>query len=778
MKRYITLIFLFLAFAGMAQEQKPTQTIRGTLVDQQSEAPLIGANIIVVGSDPFIGASTDIDGQFRLENVPVGRQTLRLTYLGYETREIPNVLVNSGKEMVLRLTLQESLETLAEVEITSEAQVGETMNKMATVSARTFSVEETKRFAGAIGDPSRMASSYAGVGVVDGDNDLVIRGNSPRGMLWRMEGVEIPNPNHFSNQGASGGPISMLNSNMMANSEFYTGAFPAEYGNAFSGVFDISLRKGNNEQREYSFQLGLLGTDASIEGPFSPNYNGSYLVNYRYSTLAMFNVIGLDIVGDIVPKFQDLSYNIDLPTQKYGNFSLFGLAGRSYVDDAWEEDSLHYTDLYQTDMYVSGIKHSYLIGDKTLIKSVGAVMGTRRTYLQDMHDSTDAFIRESYNHQMRDDAIRFTTSINHKFNARHTLKTGVIYNHLLFDYTSEYFNQELDKMVSEQDGDGDADRVQTFAQWQFRPGARWTINTGLHHTYFSLNDQHVVEPRLGAKFQVDERQSINAGLGVHSKTWDPSIYFSLVPQEDGSVTQPNKQLDMLQAYHAVLGYSRRFGNDINAKIEIYYQHLENAPIIDSDTSYISALNSQSGYPDVALANKGTGYNYGAELTIEKYFTNQYFFMVTSSLFDSKYKGGDGEWRNTRWNNNYVNNIQFGKEWDLGENKNKTLRLSLKGVWAGGVRYVPIDLEASRAAGEERLDHSKAFEAQMPDYLRFDTQIAYTINKKKTTHTIKLDIQNTTNHQNYWFEDYNAETGQIERSTQVGILPVLSYKIQF
>ena len=130
-------------------------------------------------------------------------------------------------------------------------------------------MKKRKRYAGAIDDPARMVSAFAGVnGNAEGDNDIVVRGNSPRGILWRLEGVEIPNPNHFASEGATGGPINALNSNMLGNSDFYTGAFAPEYGNALSGVFDMKLRNGNNEQREYSATLSVLGTDLTAEGPF------------------------------------------------------------------------------------------------------------------------------------------------------------------------------------------------------------------------------------------------------------------------------------------------------------------------------------------------------------------------------------------------------------------------------------------------------------------------------------------------------------------------------
>ncbi|NQV53946.1 MAG: TonB-dependent receptor [Flavobacteriales bacterium] len=777
MKTSLFFLSILLCFTQSLFAQSPTQTIRGKVIDEQSNAPLIGANVVVIGSQPFIGASTDLDGNFRMDNVPVGRQTLRISYLGYEQREMPNVLVNSGKEMVLEIQLIESIETLREVVVEGTTERGEHLNQMATVSARTFTVEETKRYAGAIDDPARMASSYAGVGVVDGDNDLVIRGNSSRGMLWKMEGIEIPNPNHFSEQGTSGGPISMLNSNMMGTSEFYTGAFPAEYGNGFSGVFDINLRKGNNEKREYSLGVGILGTDLSVEGPFKKGYAGSYLVNYRYSTLAAFSFIGLDIVGDIIPQFQDLSYNIYLPSKKFGTFSLFGLGGSGNVDDQWRTADYDFDEYVQTDMGVTGLTHSYLIGDKTLIKTVGAVMGTKRLYSQFQSDTvTGNQIRQSFGTTNKDMALRINTSVKHKFNAKHTLKTGLIYNHILFDY-DEFSNFSGDGKETLLDAKGDGDRWQAYSQWQYRASSRLTFNSGLHYTHFVITDEHRVDPRFGARLQLNDGSALTAGFGTHTKSWDMSVYYATGMDPNGEEYRPNENLKMLQSAHYVLGYERQLTPNIHAKVEAYYQQLGGVPIEENDSSYVSALNSYGGYSNVPMVNKGTGSNYGIELTVERYFQDQFFFMLTSSLFNSTYVGGDGVERNTAHNNNYIHNLQFGKEWNMGSPKH-VFGISAKGVWAGGRRTTPILLAASRDAGYTIRDNTRGYEGRLAAYIRPDVQLTYRINGKKASHLIKLDVQNCINRENPWYDYYNPYTDQIESSYQVGILPVLAYKIQF
>src|SRR5690554_4284512 len=353
----------------MLRGQSLTQTVRGKVTDQDSRSPLPGVNVMVVGANELLGGSTNLQGEFRIENVPVGRTTLKISYIGYEEKLLSNLLITSGKETVVEVELQESLISMDEVVIRSDQNKSQIANEMALVSARGFTVEETKRYAGSFNDPARMVSGYAGVtGDASGDNNIIVRGNSPKGIQWRLEGIDIPNPNHFSDEGATGGPINALNSIMLANSEFYTGAFAPEFGNALSGVFDMRLRKGNNEEREYSASIGILGTEATMEGPFKKGGGSSYLLNYRYSTLTLLNDLGLVNFGGI-PKYQDISFKAHLPTKSFGTFSLFGLGGKSSIVEEEFADELVEKGDYKANMGVLGITQYWPLGSKTFLQN-------------------------------------------------------------------------------------------------------------------------------------------------------------------------------------------------------------------------------------------------------------------------------------------------------------------------------------------------------------------------------------------------------------------------
>jgi hypothetical protein len=293
-----------------------TQTIRGVVLDKVLQTPLPGANIILVNSEPFRGVAADMEGNFHLEKVPIGRQELKISYTGYKDLIISNIIVSSGKESVLNIALEEQVMQSAEVVVTAQKDKSRANNELALTSVTSLRPDDINRFAGSRQDPSRMAGNYAGVISGDGQvNHIVVRGNSPRGLLWRMEGVDIINPNHFTFVAATGGGFSVINNNLLASSDFLTGAFPAEYGNRVSSVMDVQLRKGNTEKHEQTFQLGLNGIEYVAEGPLSAGKTSSYVASARIFDFTPLEKIGVDLgIGVLIPGLEmALSKYIYLP---------------------------------------------------------------------------------------------------------------------------------------------------------------------------------------------------------------------------------------------------------------------------------------------------------------------------------------------------------------------------------------------------------------------------------------------------------------------------------
>ncbi|RYY87326.1 MAG: TonB-dependent receptor, partial [Chitinophagaceae bacterium] len=634
---------LFLSFApSSGHAQASSQTLRGTITDQVLQTPVGGATVCL----PALNRCTVTDslGNFRFGAVPLGKQRLQVTTSGYREVVLEQVVLDAGKETVLTIPLENDYRITTAIIVKSQSRRNKPLNEMSAVSARAFTVEETQRYAAALNDPSRMATAFPGVFATDdGNNNIAIRGNSPTGLLWRMEGVDIPNPNHFASTGGSGGGISILSAQLLANSDFVTGAFAPEYGNALGGVFDLRLRKGNNERREYTLQAGLLGLNASMEGPFRKGYGGSFLINYRYSTLQLLNKLGVEIAGGSI-NFQDLSYNFHLPTRRAGTFTLFGFHGRSDqhtepdLDSLkWETRSDRITGNFLSNTDVSGATHTISLGGRTSLRTVAAYSSSRIrddwSFIQD-----DFSRRLEYADNFRTRKGTLSSTLRYKLNAKGSIRAGVIGNLLSFRFFEEARAHEQAPLLKVIDVSGNTLLLQAFAQAQYKVLSRVSIQGGLHYLDLTYNHSRALEPRASVKWQLSDRNSIAFGFGQHSQVQPLGVYFATSTQPDGKT---NRDLGLSKARHYVLSYQRALNRFLALKAEAYYQQLYNIPVSAYDSSTLSLLNVQSEYVTDPLVNVGTGRNYGLELSLEKYLDKAFYYTVSTSLFESKYKAMDG-----------------------------------------------------------------------------------------------------------------------------------------
>jgi hypothetical protein len=778
LKKSFVLVFIFTA--NWLHAQSLTQTLRGKIVDQVTQTPLPGATVMVLNTDPLVGATTDIEGEFKIQKLPVGTYTIRVSFIGYKDFILPNVIVNSGKEVVLNIPIEEDIVQMDEIVVTA-TEKDRTINDMVLISGRTFSVEETRKFAAAVNDPARMAASFSGVvSTDDGNNNISIRGNSPNGLLWRMEGIDIPNPNHFVNPGTSGGGISILSSQLLTNSDFLTGAFTAEYGNALSGVFDLSLRKGNNEKREFTLQAGFLGTDFAAEGPIAKNYKGSYLINYRYSTLSLLAQLGVPL-GDFATNFQDLSLNIHLPINSKNSISVFGFGGLSdqhkdAVQDSlkWESEYDRYSDRYFSNTGAIGIKHAYMINAnnflQTTILASGNAMGDKMYKLDDEYQD-----RFWYYEKFSNSKITVSSVLNTKLSARYSVRTGVYLNQLYYNLEQSEFNEDTEQHDTSINAKGNTQSIQLFSQINIKASERFTVNAGLHYLQLLLNNSRSLEPRVSASYALNERNSINFGYGLHSQVQPLGSYFAEY-QDNDQVMLPNKNLGLSKAHHVVVGYDRSLNPYLRMKVETYYQHLFNIPVKPGENESYSIINQQWSFQTDPLINEGLGKNYGAEFTLEQFTHNNLYFLLTTSVYNSLYKTQENTWRNTRYNGNANMTFTAGKEFNL--KKDRVLGLNVRSLYSGGLRTTPVDLEQSLLKGETVYQEDKAFEEQNPAYFRTDIRISLKRNKPKSTHTLALDIQNVTNRKNIYGSYFEPLTGKITTAYQTPLIPVLSYKIEF
>lgn len=770
MKRLFILTFA-LIFSTPSIFSQYTQTIRGTIRDKDTQTPLFGVNIAVITTDPQRGTTSNTDGSFRIENVPVGRHELQFTYLGYKPVSA-SVIVTSAHEIVLEIELTEMVYQAEEVVVTASQRKDKPINQMAQISARSFTVEETERYAGSWGDPARMASNFAGVmAASEARNDIIIRGNSPLGLLWRLEGQNMPNPNHFGAFGTTGGPISMINNNLLRNSDFYTGAFPAEYGNALSGAFDLNMRNGNSQQREYVIQMGLAGFELGAEGPFSKKHSASYLINYRYSFLGLMDKLGIRYGPEgTIPEYQDISYKVNLPSKKAGNFSFFGIAGNSNVA-SWDSKIDSVSDWTGTDsgadftfrsgLMTNGINHVYSLSANTRLISRLAVSGSFSDNTYDSVSIEDRSVTLYSRTKLSEWQYSAGIEINSKINARNNINAGIkadVFQPFFRDSTLQ--NDGNYRVGSK--ADGIMTLLQGFVEWRHRFTDEITLYTGLHSQYLTLNGSFSVEPRASIKWQFLIKQSISIGYGLHSQMQPHQLYFAKSYNDaTGEYFETtNKDLDFTKSNHFVFGYDYLITKDLRFKFETYYQQIFNAPV-EQTPSYQSLLNYGAGFyvPSYdSLINNGTGRNYGIEFTIEKFFSNNYFFLITTSLFQAKYKGSDGIERNSAFNNNYVVNVLGGYEFKLG--KNTFLTASPKFVTAGGNRYIPYTVEQDNSGKYyQDFDYDRAYEEQYPAYLRLDVRLTLRWNSKRIMNEWIVDFQNITNKENLYYTTIDRLTGE-------------------
>jgi hypothetical protein len=779
---YVAALALLL-FASGTTAQPVTQTIKGSVYDAQTREPLIGATVIILNSEPLKGAATNVDGTYTLDRVRVGRHSLQVNYLGYEPLIIPEIQVTSGKEVVLDVGLKEVLSEMEGIVVTPSIRKDKPLNTMATVSSRSFSVEETRRYAGGIDDPARLVSAFAGVTVGNvQDNAIIVRGNSPRGVSWRIEGVEIPTPHHFTGGNvAGGGMVTLFSSQMLANSDFHTSAFPAEYGNALAGVFDMNFRNGNNDRREHTIQAGVLGIDVSSEGPLSSGSNGSYLFNYRYSTLGLltdFNIV--DTEQEF--RYQDLAFKVNLPTRKAGTFSVWGIGGIDYGSEShemdvalWETDWDRVSFDWDIQMGAVGLTHMLVTGRRTYLTSTLAATGLSNIMKTERLDD-DLLARPDLRTTDNSGKISLGTSVNHGFGPGHSIQSGITLKRLSYNLDiNSTIDSRPDTYRNIVDNRGSSHALELYTQTSHELSGGITLNAGINAGYFALNNTLSLDPRFGLAWELNPGHSMSLGYGSHSQMEELKVYL-VRNEENGSVTYPNKDLGLSKAHHFVLGYDWQITDILRLKVEPYFQYLYDAPGI-ADSSYSMINYKQDWAFSNALENNSIGRNYGVDVTFERFLNNDYYFLITGSGFQSEYKADDGVWRDTRYNKKFVANALVGREFWFKDNT-RVLGVNARINYVGGERVSPVLMEKSVEQELVFFDETQAYKNQLPSTMYVDFTVTYRMNRTNYSSIWALQIKNMLGEPMHEGYNYNYKTRSVQMDKIVVVMPVLSYKIEF
>jgi hypothetical protein len=643
-----------------------------------------------------------------------------------------------------------------------------------------LSVEEASRYAGGFDDPARLTTAFAGVSGGVSSNAISIRGNSPQFLQWRLEGTETVNPTHFSDvSGVGGGIITALSAQMLGNSDFFIGAFPAEFGNALSGVFDMQLRNGNNQRYEHTAQIGTLGVEFGSEGPFKKGGKASYLFNYRYSSLALVGDLLPDLAGDAAGlRYQDLSFKMNFPTQRAGIFALYGFGTKDHFAQNSDMPDFRWTgkDDFRQTKGIGGVEHKIFIGGNTYLKtSLSANYSLNEVDVNRFFNNTDNKTIDMKNTNWN---VAFNSFLNTKFSSKHTNRTGIIVTGLFYDLdywiVEDPYRIPSGAMSNVAKSSGNAMVYSAFTQSSFRLNDRLTANIGLHGAYFSLNKKALLEPRAGIRWQAFPKHSFSVAYGKHSRRENTDYYFVKTPLTGSAL--PNKNLDFAKAHHFVVSYDWSISENLRLKIEPYLQLLYDIPV--GEDGIMSIINQRDFWMLNALTNEGKGRNYGVDVTLERYLYNGYYYLLTASLFESLYTGSDGVWRNTRLNRNFTVNALGGKEWKMGRNKQNILSVNVRATLQGGEHYTPFDEAASIATQSIVYDNSRAYEMQLSPELITSFTVSYKINKNKLSHEFALKMINATGSQEMQGAMFNYSANRPELQMGMISIPNISYKIEF
>lgn len=763
------------------QHEIPRQTLKGVVKDAASSVPISYAAVVLSNSDLQIGTTTDSMGNFRFKEIPIGRYDVRASFLGYQSSLVKEILVTSSKETFCEVALSESSQDLEEVVVRANINKEHTLNPMALTGGRMISVEEANRYAGGFDDPARLVTSFAGVAGSPGTNAISIRGNSPQFIQWKLEGVEIPNPTHFADMvGIGGGLFSGLSSQVMGNSDFFNGAFPAEYSNALSGVFDMSIRNGNNEKYEHAIQIGSLGLCVASEGPINKKNRSSYICNYRFFTTKLMGALA----NNTGISYHDLTFKLCFPTRKTGTFSLWGIC----LYDNNKADILEnrsewriYGDRQRVRTSMTkatgGITHRYIFNNEAYLKtSLATIYSNNSPKVEQLPSQNSSIYLPVVNMKSSNLDIVLNSYFNKKYSARHTNRTGITVTGLLYNLNfniSPNFgqNKQMDRIA---EGSGGTVLLSAYSNSVINLTDKLTTNIGINAQLFTLNSSWTIEPRLALKLDLSPKQSLAIAYGLHSRH-EKLDYYYIKKRKTGD-KEVNRNLDFAKAHHWVLTYDLGISDNIHLKVEPYYQALYDVPA-EPGTSF-SIINHDSYYLDRLLRNIGKGRNYGIDITLERYLHKGYYYMFTGSIFKSEYLGGDNIWRDTRLNRSYLFNVLGGKEWIWGKKRQNILSFNLRLSYQGGEHYTPVNESVSMIEKDIIYDETKAFSKRFLPAFAIDLGISYKLNKKHMSHEFGLQLLNLTGYTGQHGYQYNEKMNNIEKVTVNNMLPNLSYKIQF
>lgn len=762
------------------------QTVRGTIKESFSEKTIVGVKVKILNNGISIKETiSNSEGQYNFENIELGTYDILFSHISYESFISPGVEVSISKEIVLDISMKFRSKILDAVELTPPKLRGEPINQMATTSSYSIQADDAKRIAGGLDDPIRVAGTLPGVTSSAGfsSNFISIRGNSPRSLKYQMDGIELPNPTHFSRIGSSGGTFTIFSLQLLDKSDFYTGAFSAEYGNALGGIFDANLRKGNPYKFEHTIKIGVLGIDVASEGPLSKKHKASYAFNYRYGYVGLPELFGYPTQ----PTYQDLSFTINWPISPRTSLKAFAIGGTSirnrpgvadslqwYEGDSTENNGLKRNNLVlKSSMGTAGLIFKHFLSENTVLKITGATSYTdqvdNKEYIMDDYSIID----QKTNHYTST-PTSFAASIKHQFSKSHFHTTGISFTNTFHRWAASKYDFTNLKMVDLVNGQGSSNQFKAYTASKLKLTKKLSLNIGLHALYYDINKELSIEPRANVSYKFNNKHEMSFSFGKHSQIENYATYF----YQPSINNYPNNNLEFSKALHYILGYKGKVWVNHKLRVEVYYQNLYAVPA--SATGTFSTINISELQDLRTLTNNGTGENYGIDIGFERYTDNGLYYIINSSFYRSFYKSGDGIKRSSEYDNLYNIKFLIGKEYKLREKKGKYKAFAWNTNLAtvGGQTYTPINFELSELYQETVLDESLAYSKRDNPLVYLDFTFSYKINKKNRRSVWSLQIKNIFSNGNAIYREYDTVTKKEVVVPSSGRFPILSYRLEF
>ncbi len=751
--------FLFFAAIVFAQE---TGTIEGQLLDRDTQQEIIGAKVEVLGTK--LGATTDINGAFRLTGIPIGTYRLKITAPEYKTIIRSDVRVSSTQSAKLSIELKIDAYQQSEQVITG-VKAFEKSEDM-RVSSNTLTQEEIRRAPGAVEDVSRMVQILPGVAFgSDARNDIIARGGSPIENFIMIDGIEVPNINHFSQQGASGGPIGMINADFLSDVHFSAGGFGAKYGDRLSSIMDIKFRDGDKRNTHAKFDLGLGGFGAIIETPLQTD-KSSLLFSARRSYLDLI-MRGTGLTG--VPNYWNFNLKATYQLSDNHSLALIGLGGIDEIRfkdfENADENALFNRDAVSDNWrYIAGLSHKWLIDNSAFLRSSISINSYRNTWRNDSV-SVDANGNETFrqldeSNISTDREILFRSDFSKRFSVRDLFELGVTARAISND--NVIFQRADDININ---FNGESTKLGAYAQYTRNFTADFSVTAGLRWDYFDfINSKHAVSPRLSASYDVTDKVRFNLGGGLYQQA-PPLIW--LVADER------NREVDWMKTYQAVAGVEFFPSEDLKFSVEVYAKEYRDYPVSVNNPQYVySSVGADFDAPYERIRSGSNGYARGIEFFAHKKLSDKFYGMVSYGFSQIRFKDGNGDERPSAFDFQNMFTVIGGYK------ITHALELSAKFRYAGGRPYTPFDLAASQAVNRDVLDYSRTNGERFADYRRLDIRADYRFSLFGWNTLFFVDLQNVMNFENVERIAWNEKKNQPDRILQWQFLPVAGVKAEF